>query len=75
LPKFKGVAKRRRRRFSAAEKLLIVKEADNCVASGKRGELEGLLRRECIYSSHLAPWRGLPGAHGSKGLTAKKDLW
>ena len=67
-----SVAKRPRRQFSAAEKLRIVKEADSCVASGKRGELESLLRREGIYSSHLSSWRSLLGAHGSTGLTAKK---
>jgi len=66
------VAKRPRRHFSAAEKLRIVKEADRCIASGKRGELEGLMRREGIYSSHLSNWRSLLGAHGSTGLTAKK---
>ena len=42
------------------------------MASGKRGELEGLMRREGIYSSHLSNWRCLLGAHGSTGLTAKK---
>lgn len=66
------VAKRPRRHFTAAEKLRIVKEADRCVASGKRGELEALMRREGIYSSHLSNWRSLLGAHGSTGLTAKK---
>ena len=66
------VAKRPRRHFSAAEKLRIVKEADRCVASGKRGELEGLMRREGLYSSHLSNWRALLGAHGATGLTAKK---
>jgi transposase-like protein len=42
------------------------------VASGKRGQLEGLLRREGIYSSHLSSWRTLLGAHGSAGLLTKK---
>jgi len=66
------VAKRPRRHFSPAEKLRIVKEADRCLASGKRGELEALLRREGIYSSLLSSWRTLLGAHGSAGLTTKK---
>jgi len=66
------VAKRPRRHFSAAEKLRIVKEADRCVASGKRGELEALMRREGLYSSHLSNWRTSLGAHGAAGLTAKK---
>jgi len=66
------VAKRPRRHFSAADKLRIVKEADRCVASGKRGELEALMRREGLYSSHLSNWRTSLGAHGAAGLTAKK---
>lgn len=46
--------KARRRRFSAAYKLRIVREADAC---GQDGELGALLRREGLYSSHLATWR------------------
>ena len=48
------VAKARRRRFTAAEKLRVLKEADGCTRSG---ELGALLRREGLYSSHLATWR------------------
>ncbi len=66
------VAKRPRRLFSAADKLRLVKEADACLASGERGSLEGLLRREGIYSSQLSSWREQLGAHGAAGLTAKK---
>lgn len=66
------VPKRARRVFSAAEKLRIVKEADACLTSGKRGDLEALLRREGIYSSLLSSWRTQLGAHGASGLTAKK---
>jgi transposase len=66
------VPKRTRRVFSAAEKLRIVKEADTCLASGRRGDLEALLRREGIYSSHLSSWRAQLGAHGATGLAAKK---
>src|SRR5438552_16124286 len=46
--------KARRRQFSAAYKLRIVREADAC---GQDGELGALLRREGLYSSHLASWR------------------
>src|SRR5712692_3500662 len=46
--------KAKRRRFSAAYKLRIVREADAC---GQDGELGALLRREGLYSSHLATWR------------------
>lgn len=66
------VAKRARRVFSAAAKLRIVKEADTCLASGKRGALEAMLRREGVYSSLLSTWRMQLGAHGTAGLATKK---
>ena len=47
-------AKAKRRRFSDAHRLRILEEADRCT---KPGELGLLLRREGIYSSHLASWR------------------
>ena len=58
--------------FSAADKLRILAEADRCLSEGPRGSLEALLRREGMYSSLLASWRIQLGAHGAKGLTAKK---
>jgi transposase len=67
------VTKRVRRVFSAADKLRIVQEADSCLASGKRGALGELLRREGIYSSLLTSWRAHLGAHGTAGLVAKKS--
>jgi len=66
------VAKRRRRVFSAADKLRIVREADACLASGKRGALQALLRREGNYSSLLSSWRTQLGTVGASGLVAKK---
>ena len=48
------VAKAKRRRFTAAEKLRVLRAADGCT---KSGELGALLRREGLYSSHLASWR------------------
>ena len=48
------VAKATRRRFTAAEKLRVLKEADRCT---RPGELSALLRREGLYSSHLSTWR------------------
>jgi len=66
------VAKRPRRVFSAADKLRIVKEAERCLASGKRGDLEAMLRREGIYSSLLQSWRNKLGSHGAAGLAAEK---
>ena len=42
-----------RRRFTAAYKVRILREADAC-EPGQRG---ALLRREGLYSSHLTHWR------------------
>ena len=50
-------AKPRRRRFTAEYKRKILQEADACTAGGRTGELAALLRREGLYSSHLADWR------------------
>ncbi len=47
-------AKTERRRFPASYKLKVVRQADEC---SKSGELGALLRREGLYSSHLATWR------------------
>ena len=47
-------AKAQRRRFTAADKLRVLREADRCT---KPGELSALLRREGLYSSHLSTWR------------------
>jgi transposase len=46
--------KAKRRTFTAEYKREIVKEADACKAAGEIGRL---LRREGLYSSHLATWR------------------
>jgi transposase len=66
------VAKRSRRVFSAADKLRIVKEADRCLASGKRGAVGALLRQEGIYASLLSSWRTQLGAQGAGGLAPKR---
>ena len=60
------VAKARRRRFTAAEKLRVLREADGCT---KPGELSALLRREGLYSSHLASWRAARRRGELAGLT------
>ncbi len=62
-------AKAQRRRFTAAYKQRILEEVDGC---SKKGELGALLRREGLYSSHLASWRALRLQEGIKGLTPKK---
>ena len=50
------VPKAKRRYFTAAYKLDILRESDTCVTSGAIG---ALLRREGIYSSNLTEWRRL----------------
>lgn len=47
-------AKGQRRRFTAEYKRRILAEADR---SKKPGEIAALLRREGLYSSHIANWR------------------
>jgi transposase-like protein len=59
----------KRRTYSAAEKLRIVREAAACT---KRGGVEALLRREGLYSSHLAAWRKELALHGSEALAGRK---
>jgi transposase-like protein len=61
-------AKARRRRFSAAEKLRVLREADRCT---KPGELSALLRREGLYSSHLSTWRAARQRGELAGLTPR----
>lgn len=59
----------RRRSFTAADKVRIVREADACT---ERGEVQALLRREGIYSSHLAAWRKQLAELGTAGLGSAK---
>lgn len=61
--------KARRRRFSAAYKLRIVKEADACT---HKGEIGALLRREGLYSSHLSTWRRARDQGELEGLRPRK---
>src|SRR5213594_3148789 len=62
------VAKAARRRFTAAEKLRVLKEADHCT---KPGEMGALLRREGLYSSHLSAWRAARQRGELAGLTPR----
>ena len=48
------LAKATRRRFTAKEKLRILRLADACTQPGQLG---ALLRKESIYSSALSSWR------------------
>lgn len=57
------------RRYPAAYKLKILREADRCT---KPGETGALLRREGLYSSLLCSWRRQRAAGESNGLAGKK---
>ena len=50
------IPKARRRAFTAAYKVQVLREADACSGPGQIG---ALLRREGLYSSHLTEWRRL----------------
>ena len=54
MPNTEVVAKAKRKRFTATEKLRILREVEACHGSG---EIGALLRREGIYSSYLTTWR------------------
>jgi transposase len=62
-------SKAQRRRYSVAEKLRILGEADACADT--KGAIAALLRREGIYSSHLTSWRRQREA-GQFGSTPRK---
>ena len=58
-------ARARRRRFKAEYKQRILREVEQC---RQPGEIGALLRREGLYSSHLAAWRAARDA----GLAPKR---
>ena len=62
-------AKAKRRQFTAEYKLRIVREA---AAAKTPGEIGTLLRREGLYSSHLADWRRQRERGEFAGLSAKR---
>ena len=68
-PEPEVVSRATRRAFSAAFKLGIVEEADQCV---ERGQIGALLRREGLYSSQLATWRRQREAGGLQAMAPKK---
>jgi transposase-like protein len=63
------LAKAERRRFTAEYKRRILQEADGC---SKSGELGALLRREGLYSSHLAAWRAARARGDLSGVGMRK---
>ena len=67
-PQTEVTPKAKRRRFSPAYKLQILEEADHC---NKPGQIGALLRREGLYSSHLALWRRQREQGQQEALSAK----
>jgi len=63
------LAKPKRRRFTAEYRLRILEQADRCTGAGEVGQL---LRREGLYSSHLANWRKARREGALRGLRSKK---
>ena len=62
-------AKPKRRQYSAEFKARIVEEAEACTESG---EIAALLRREGLYSSHLANWRRQYRSGAAQGLVTRR---
>ena len=62
-------AKATRRRFSGEYKQRVLREAD--AARGDAGQIGALLRREGLYSSHLATWRRARERGEMAGLSPK----
>ena len=58
-----------RRQFPPSYKLRIIEEADRCTEPGEVGRL---LRREGLYTSHLAAWRRAARNGSLKGLSKKR---
>lgn len=69
MPNTEVVAKAKRRRFTAAEKLRLLREVEACQGSG---EIGALLRREGIYSSYLSTWRKQRELGKLDGLAPRK---
>ncbi len=63
------IGKAKRRRFTAKEKLRVLKAAD---AATEVGGVGAVLRREGLYSSHLTEWRRARAAGELDALTPKK---
>jgi len=59
----------KRRKFTAAYKLRILREA---AAATKPGEIAAMLRREGLYTSHLTAWRKQQDAGALAGLEPRK---
>ena len=69
IPDPEVVPKAKRRQFTAAYKLRILREADACTEPGQIGSL---LRREGLYSSYLSKWRQQQEEGQLQALSSKK---
>ena len=69
IPEVEVAEKAVRRQFSAEYKRKVLKEADACT---REGEIGALLRREGLYSSHLAVWRAARERGAIAGLAPKQ---
>ena len=69
IPEVEVTEKAVRRQFSAEYKRKILLAADACT---REGEIGALLRREGLYSSHLAVWRAARERCAIAGLAPKK---
>lgn len=61
---------KKKRRFTAEDKLRILKEADLC--KGRHGTLGSLLRREGLYSSAIVEWRRQRESGALSALSQKR---
>jgi len=69
IPDVEVPAKPTRRRFTVGYKLRVLREADGLKGAG---EIGALLRREGLYSSHLAAWRRERERGALEGLRSRK---
>jgi len=69
MPNTEVVEKAKRKRFTAAEKIRILREVEACRGMGEMG---ALLRREGIYSSYLTTWRKQRESQELEGLAPQK---
>jgi hypothetical protein len=68
-PDTQVIAIGKRRQFAGSEKQRILQAADRCK---RPGEIGALLRKEGIYSSHLAVWRKQRSQGEASALAAHK---
>lgn len=71
-PPAEVVERAKRRQYTAEYKQRILREVDEALASGESGAVGALLRREGLFSSHLAAWRAARDRGELAGLTPRK---